>query len=443
MAPYDEGRGPALFIAGSFEGRLAKWKAQGLGMPGAGMNGSVWTLATHDDGSGAALYAAGSFTAGGDAGASVLKRTGTNWAAVGEPFVRINSSAGIRVLRSYDDGSGPALYAGGQAAYLGNVQLGIARWNGAAWSRVGADLSGEVWALCEFDDGTGTALYAGGSSAGAVHRWNGHAWDTAGSWLSGRAQTLAVFNDGSGPALYAGGQFGVTRLYRLNGQAWSAVGGPNSTVWVLVVHDDGSGPALYAAGDFSSVGIPGTGLVARWNGQAWSAVGTGLIKFDSSSVVGNLASVNDASGNTLYAAGQRIIIPGSSVHHRFVKWDGETWSVAGGDVGGPGDSALALKLFPEGNPSALYIGGSFSTVGDPAQPSMRLARWACPDIPPCYPNCDGSTVPPILNVLDFNCFLNAFTAADPYANCDGSTIPPLLNVLDFNCFLNAFTAGCR
>jgi glucose/arabinose dehydrogenase len=60
----------------------------------------------------------------------------------------------------------------------------------------------------------------------------------------------------------------------------------------------------------------------------------------------------------------------------------------------------------------------------------------------CYPNCDGSTTPPMLNVLDFNCFLNRFVAADPYANCDGSTTAPVLNVLDFNCFLNAFTGGC-
>jgi hypothetical protein len=60
----------------------------------------------------------------------------------------------------------------------------------------------------------------------------------------------------------------------------------------------------------------------------------------------------------------------------------------------------------------------------------------------CYPNCDGSTIPPVLNVLDFNCFLNRFTTGASYANCDGSTTPPVLNVLDFNCFLNRFTAGC-
>jgi hypothetical protein len=60
----------------------------------------------------------------------------------------------------------------------------------------------------------------------------------------------------------------------------------------------------------------------------------------------------------------------------------------------------------------------------------------------CYANCDGSTTPPILNVLDFSCFLNKFAAGNTYANCDGSTTPPILNVLDFSCFLNKFAAGC-
>jgi hypothetical protein len=60
----------------------------------------------------------------------------------------------------------------------------------------------------------------------------------------------------------------------------------------------------------------------------------------------------------------------------------------------------------------------------------------------CYANCDSSTTLPVLNVLDFACFLNRFAAGDPYANCDGSTTPPALNVLDFACFLNRFAAGC-
>jgi hypothetical protein len=60
----------------------------------------------------------------------------------------------------------------------------------------------------------------------------------------------------------------------------------------------------------------------------------------------------------------------------------------------------------------------------------------------CYPNCDNSTAPPILNANDFQCFLNRYAAGDSYANCDNSTAPPILNANDFQCFLNAYAAGC-
>jgi hypothetical protein len=61
---------------------------------------------------------------------------------------------------------------------------------------------------------------------------------------------------------------------------------------------------------------------------------------------------------------------------------------------------------------------------------------------PCYANCDHSTEAPILNVNDFQCFINAFATGSVYANCDSSTAAPTLNVNDFQCFLNQFAMGC-
>jgi hypothetical protein len=61
---------------------------------------------------------------------------------------------------------------------------------------------------------------------------------------------------------------------------------------------------------------------------------------------------------------------------------------------------------------------------------------------PCYANCDGSTTAPTLNVNDYVCFLNKYSAGDSYANCDESTLPPVLNVNDFTCYINAYAAGC-
>jgi hypothetical protein len=63
-------------------------------------------------------------------------------------------------------------------------------------------------------------------------------------------------------------------------------------------------------------------------------------------------------------------------------------------------------------------------------------------MPPCYANCDNSTLPPTLNVQDFTCFLQRYAAGDTYANCDNSTVTPTLNVQDFTCFLQNFAAGC-
>jgi hypothetical protein len=87
-----------------------------------------------------------------------------------------------------------------------------------------------------------------------------------------------------------------------------------------------------------------------------------------------------------------------------------------------------LGLFKPGDPDSLFVAG--------------IPVPSSGDTPPCYPNCDGSTDAPVLNILDFACFLTRFSQGDPWANCDGSTTPPVLNILDFNCFLRQFAAGC-
>jgi hypothetical protein len=73
--------------------------------------------------------------------------------------------------------------------------------------------------------------------------------------------------------------------------------------------------------------------------------------------------------------------------------------------------------------------------------SIEFVRLAFGQVP-CYANCDGSTVSPVLNVADFTCFLQRYAAGDSYANCDGSTTSPTLNVADFTCFLQRYAAGC-
>jgi hypothetical protein len=63
----------------------------------------------------------------------------------------------------FDDGTGPALYAGGQFSTAAGTQVNnIAKWDGSNWSRLDTGTNGTVLCMCVFDDGTGPALYVGG-----------------------------------------------------------------------------------------------------------------------------------------------------------------------------------------------------------------------------------------------------------------------------------------
>jgi len=85
-----------------------------------------------------------------------------------------------------------------------------------------------------------------------------------------------------------------------------------------------------------------------------------------------------------------------------------------------------------------------SGVGPPPGSGDPMSQgWIARLSAACYPNCDGSTTPPILNINDFVCFQTEFAAGDSRANCDGSTTTPILNVNDFVCFQAEFAAGCR
>ena len=139
---------------------------------------------------------------------------------------------------------GPALYAGGDFTTAGGVSAErIAKWNGASWSALGAPGSGmndAVYALAVFDDGSRPALYAGGAftTAGGVRRldiakWDGTSWSalgTPGSGMNGAVYALSVFDDGSGRrstrAALHHGRRRRRRAYiaKWNGTSWSALG---------------------------------------------------------------------------------------------------------------------------------------------------------------------------------------------------------------------------
>jgi hypothetical protein len=314
----------------------------------------------------------------------------------------------------WDDGSGPALYVGGEFTSVAGVPaLNIARFDGANWSQYGSGLASAVQALTVFDAGGGAQIYAGTSlgTGYEVTWWNGTAW--AGADFNGAVEALRVFDEGSGPRLFAGGSFTsagsvpALSVARWDGSAWSAVGTNLSLgVQALEVHDDGAGPRLYAAagpivarwngsywinlgtfdndllalrsfggqlyagGWFASVNGVAADAIARWNGWAWSALPVPWTPpYPWAYRVATLAVHDDGGGPALYAGG--------NLPDGVARWDGSTWtSVAPNSAG---TVVNALCTYDDGGGAGLFAGGSFQvleTAGTPCVALRRAGAWS-------------------------------------------------------------------
>ena len=410
LGVYDDGTGEALFAGGNFitaggvpVNSIAKWDGSewsALSEP-SGVTRQVHALTAFDDGDGSMLYAAGNFfTAGGVSVNRIAKWDGSAWSALSGPSgVGMNNI--VYSLAVFDDGSGKVLYAGGPFTTAGGVTVNhIAKWDGTEWSVLsgpsGIGMDSSVVAMAVFDDGTGDALYAGGQfpTAGGVNvnyiaKWDGTTWTAlsgpSDSGMDKRVLALTVFDDGTGEALYAGGRFstagGVTanRVAKWDGTEWSDLGGPggggmNSDVLALAVYDDGIGDALYAGGWFTTAGGVAVNYVAKWDGTAWQALsgpsGVGMNKS-----VFALTEYDAGDGGMLYAGGWFTTAGGLTANYTAA-WDGTEWTVLSGPLDvGMDDKVRVLAVHDDGTGAALYAGGDFTTAG--GLPSNYLAKWLC------------------------------------------------------------------
>lgn len=249
-----------------------------------GVNGDVYTLITHDFGFpfSPMLIVGGQFTlAGGKPANNVAFWTASGgfiWGPFGNPLCGGGTAGGIipgRVdaLCVFDDGSGEALYVGG---YFTSVDCGtpaslVAKFDPFTWtwSAVGALTGSNVYDLVVFDDGTGPALYAGGNlpSMGHVVKWNGSTWSTVGVGLNDAVRDLLDYKCTGRRQLIAAGHFTASgdgtlcpRVSRLSGANWLPLdsaalglsGGTPPIALCMADFDDGVNTEdLYVGGIFS------------------------------------------------------------------------------------------------------------------------------------------------------------------------------------------------
>ncbi len=369
--------GTNIFVGGQFAGvagmssvNAASWNGSTWTPMSLGTSGLVRTLLFQ----GNRLYAGGDFTNTTASFTNTAVWNGTSWS----PWANANHP----VYDLISDGT--SIYIGGQFTTIGPIAAsGIAKWDGANWSTLGAGVQGFGIGLgrgvfkMAFDPG-GRLVAAGnfnlvdGVGASHVAIWDGNHWSALGAGTSkglthslGQVYTLYA----NGNTLYAGGYFteagdrSVNHIAAWDGTQWAAVGGgvsssstsgfaPNVRCFVSLAGD------LYAAGSFANAGPVPANNIARWDGASWWPLGNGP-----DSTVRALAT----DGTLLYAGGpftnvDGLFSPGLAI------WDGTAWASLGALSGG-GRNVAAIAV----DGTDIYVGGSFTAIGGLSL--VNIARW--------------------------------------------------------------------
>ena len=353
--------------------RLTFWDLR-IGATGPG--GEVQSLAYVNG----ELYAGGSF--------GVKRWDGSAWSSVGS-----DGPLGT-VYALLPDGAG-GLYAGGDFA---NIGPRLAHWNGSGWSDVGGGVpNGVVYALAL----GGSDLYVGGqfTQAGTlvtsnIARWDGAAWHKLGvagvtqGFGSAQAHVRAIAVDGAN--VYVGGLFKVpaNNIVRWNkdSDTWGSLGtgiaypGGDTVVRAVALLDG----RLYVGGRFTSVNGQPASRIAAWEPatQKWMPVGAGM------GGLGNL-SVNALAviGGELLASGSFTTAGAASSRH-IARWNGAAWAAAGSGADDGSVNALAvgetpLTAFAGGSFTAADNGLAANNVGQyrPAPTDLALAQSIAPNPP--------------------------------------------------------------
>jgi hypothetical protein len=392
LCVYDDGAGAKLYAVGIFlhaggqlANNIARWGPNGWEAFTNGAAGYPYALEVFDDGSGPKLVVAGEFP---EIGSVLVQNIAT---FDGSTFAPLGAGVDGIVwdLKVFQGPSGPELIAGGEFTHAGGAPAGrIASWSHGAWSELAGGLDARAMSLVTFDEGAGERLFVGGyfAQAGGLQvphlaRWDGVGWSAPGTGddvnPTAAAPGFGVHDDGTGPKLYVGtdvriGPSSWTHgIGRWTGAAFEGVGPPRNNILdnpvsSFVVFDDGTGPALHASGLFTKAGGNPVGHIARWNGARWEELGGGL---PDGPIHGPQAVVDHGAGERLYAY-VPLTSPGTQ-YSELRCWDGATWTTIA--TTSLGSFIVALSAYDDGSGPALYVGGTFQTLGGVA--AANIARF--------------------------------------------------------------------
>jgi hypothetical protein len=302
-------------------------------------------------------------------------------------------------------------------------------WNGSAWTQraVGAGLPTGGGRIAAFDSGRNRIVVYLVSGADPGQTWEFD--NAAGTW----SQIPASGPPGQGAFLVYDSVNARTIFYTMR-ETWEW----NGSVWKLT-SNTGPGPFLSPSAAFDSIRgrmvLVGRGFETIAN-QTWEynagATNAGVV------ITQQPESMSITPGETAI-----FHIAARGAGPVAIRWRRNGQPLQdGGNVSGSQTGTLTI------GPVARADEGIIEALLTDACGPVLSQRGNLGVFVPCWVNCDGSVLAPMLNAGDFQCFLNTYAAgcpADPtqcWANCDQSTSPPVLNVNDFQCFMNHFAIGC-
>ncbi len=373
--------GSDILVGGAFQraggqlaGGIARWSGSQwfpLGSNPAGVTGTVRTvrLIAGQTVVGGSLSFAGTLPI-----SNVAVWNGAAWTALGGG-VGDSSAASSDSVRALTQWNGQIHAFGMFTQSTIGVTNGVARWNGSVWQALidptdTTQVTGEIYATLT----NGNDVYVGGSisqvgnlAVNNIARWNGSAWSAVGAGVNGPVDSLVI----DGGTLYVGGNFSMaggqaaSNLARWDGSAWTPVGsvGAQGTDGEVLSLAAGAG-RLYAGGFFTHAGGVSTPHIAMYTNGSWSGLADG--------------TDNDvyalAMDSTYVYAGGRFLRAGSIAANHIARWNGGQWDTlpipASNGENGVDGAVYSLHRFD----NRLYVGGSFLGFG--STPSTDVAIWS-------------------------------------------------------------------
>jgi hypothetical protein len=402
---------------------VVRWDGQRWQPTEQAFDGDIEVIRAWDDGRGAVLFLGGRFTTGGGKRVTGLARwDGQQVTSIGNGIVSIPpASTVIGDMMPFNDGSGPALYVAGNFVTAGARSVtNIARWNGTEWSSVGgltdAGPFGQpiIHALAIFNDGTGPALYAGGvfdriRDASGIRfgrdlmKWDGKTWTLFPQIMAGAGsgspgiKALLPIEFGPARGLYIGGLTGFTDANRRtshlavwDGQAFRSPGDfetvfpqvsnsvpPTSRgVEALAAVETSDGTEIFFGAVFptpQSREEPGVARMRKGHWERLPALPNNsqfeLVTLTASSI-NALLGFDDGFGSQLYIAAlaQTPLTANALERHSWLRWTGTQWEF----LAPASAQHITSNLLPydlNGMPAILRSSTPFSLQG------KGVVRW--------------------------------------------------------------------